>query len=355
MVTPGGPLRDRKVPKTIADRALALGGKGNRIALGIATLDRACRGGPLTGKVIVFGASPGTGKTTLIAQIGHELARRKVWVAILSADEDADGLLIRIGQNERLSREDLEGGNHQSRAVLAGRLRDLSLLLFDADEDEATIELVAAELAHRAKGAPSVLIVDSIQTACANGSTDADNPRARTDAVMLALKRMAKMHGHLVIATSEVSRGWYKNRRDRVDPMAAFKESGGIEYAASMALVMVPVEGHENLVDVLVPKNRMGQKLPFRLKLCFARARFEEVELTTDQEPTPAAKVDGIQAAVVKLLSTRTDLGSKNAVYKVLGGNRNHVLRAIADLIDQGAIANLDGALRLTSIKGGDR
>ncbi len=347
---PSGPMWGL-TPKTPSERALALGARGHRVPLSLSTFDGACRGGPLTGRVIVIGASPGIGKTTLVTQLARELAGRAVWSAILSADEDIDGLLIRIGQQEGLTREHLEGGDDTARRVLADRLRDLPLLLFDADEDDATIELVAAELAFRADGAPSVLIVDSIQTARADGSVDADTPRARVDAVMAALKRAAKMHRHLVIATSEMSRSWYKSRRDRIDPMAAFKESGGIEYGTSAALAMIPVEGHDDLIDVVVPKNRMGQKVPFRLQLNFARAHFTEIALPNEEQKVEA-KQKGVRSAVLELLQKQTNLGSANAVFRVMGGNRVEVLRVVADLVSTGAVVKRDGAYQL-ALNGG--
>ena len=77
-----------------------------------------------------------------------------------------------------------------------------------------------------------MLVVDSVQTCRAFGTDIADNPRARADLVMASFKRVARKLKHIVIATSEVSRGWYRNSNDRIDPLAAFKESGGIEYAA---------------------------------------------------------------------------------------------------------------------------
>jgi predicted ATP-dependent serine protease len=83
-----------------AERALRLGGRGVRIPLGVKTLDRACRGGLLPGKILIVGGAPGAGKTTFVTQKAYELALRGVYVAVLAADEDADGLLIRIGQNE---------------------------------------------------------------------------------------------------------------------------------------------------------------------------------------------------------------------------------------------------------------
>src|SRR4051794_19174673 len=48
--------------KTLAERAANLGVRGQRLPTGLATLDQATRGGPLTGRVISIGGAPGAGK-----------------------------------------------------------------------------------------------------------------------------------------------------------------------------------------------------------------------------------------------------------------------------------------------------
>jgi replicative DNA helicase len=331
---------------SLADRASRLGGRGTRIPLGVKTLDDACRGGLLPGKILIVGGAPGAGKTTFVTQKAHELAKRGVHVAVLAADEDADGLLTRIGQNENLCREDLEDGSDVARANLAQSVRDLPLMLVDAEDEGGTVEAVAEELARRAAKGPSVLIVDSVQTCRAVGTDVADGPRARADLVMLALKRVARQFGHVVIATSEVSRGWYRNSNDRIDPLAAFKESGGIEYGAAIAVAMVNVKGDDDLVDVVIAKNRLGRKDPFRLKLSFVSARFNEVQFPDDDDQTPARRFENVTQQILKLLRKRTDLRSKNAIFRELGGHRREVLEAVDEMMATGVIAVVDGCFR---------
>jgi RecA/RadA recombinase len=336
--------------KTPAVRALLLGNKGVRIPLGIDTLDKACRGGLLTGKVVIIGGAPGAGKTTLAAQKALELAQGGVHVAILAADEEADGLLIRIGQNLSLSREDLESGNDAAKRQLSEWVKPLPLMLFDSDEDEVTIEIVAAELAKGAKGAPSALFIDSIQTARSAGSNSADSPRARADEIMRAVKQAAKQYGHLVIALREVSRGWYRTASDRIDPLAAFKESGGIEYGAAVAIAMANVKGEDDLVDVVIAKNRQGQKPPFRVMLSFARARFSEVPIEPDEpedeDEREAARIEKARNRVLFALAKVSTLTSKTAVCKRARGNRKDNMKAFDELVVEGLVVLVGGAYR---------
>jgi replicative DNA helicase len=337
---------------TPAQRALALCTGGVRIPLGFETLDRACRGGPLAGRVVIVGGAPGAGKTTLVTQIGIDLARRGVAVAIVAADEAADGLLIRVGQNENLDREDLEAGNEQACRELADRLAPLSLALFEGDDNGITIEEASTALAKIAHGGPSVLIVDSVQTARSAGTAEAEGARARANVVMAALKRAARQHGHLVIATSEVSRGWYRNSKDRIDPLAAFKESGGIEYGAGLALAMINVKGQEDLVDVVIAKNRMGQKPPFRLRLNFARARFQEVpievddDIAADEDQREAVRLDKARGRILATLAKVTTLTTKTAVCIRARGNKKENLKAFDELVLEGLVVEVAGVFR---------
>src|SRR5678815_4333812 len=129
-----------------------------------------------------------------------------------------------------------------ARERLAEWCRSVPLILVDGDEDNATIEGTSKELRESAKNKPTVLLVDSAQTA----RTTTELPkgadlRTRVNDVVRVLKRAAKMDGHLVIFSSELAKAAYrsKNQADNVNALSAFKESGDIEYGVSLALVLV--------------------------------------------------------------------------------------------------------------------
>ena len=140
-------------------------------------------------------------------------------------------------------------------------------MLVDGDDLAGSVERIAELLAVRAAGKPAVLVVDSLQTVRAIGTDTAGSPRERVDAVVRALKSMRDRHGFLVVATCELARGAYRSKAlaEQINDLAAFKESGGIEYAAQTALVLRSVPDEPALVDVAVPKNRAYRKDAFRL------------------------------------------------------------------------------------------
>lgn len=275
-----------------ADRARGLGLRGVRLETGLPSLDEATRGGLLSGRVVVLGGAPGAGKTTLALQLGRRYARAGHAVMVLAADEDADGLLIRWGQSEGLVRDDLEAGHDGARRYLAEQVEALAprLGLLDAEDDGSTVESAASALMRMQTDGSRVLIVDSIQTARAAGADDADSPRERIDCVIRALKT-ASRGGALVIATSEMARGYYRSRSsgDATSALASGKESGAIEYAAAMMLALRSVPEEADLVDVGAPKNRLGRATGdaplLRLRLDRDRATFSETALPVDDGP----------------------------------------------------------------------
>lgn len=339
--------------RTPPDRARTLGGQGQRLELAIPALNTCTRGGPRTGKLVVVGGAPGAGKTTLCVQLVLALARAGVLVGILAADEEADGLLIRIGQQLGLQREQLEDGVPDARAALARYLEQIpDLVLVDAEEDTASVEDVSVGLTRRRRAdQPSVLLVDSIQTVRAAGTDAALTDKKRIDLVMAALKRAAKVDGHLVVATSELNRGAYRSSTasENTVGLAAFKESGGVEFGASLALVLRSVKD-DDAVDGEVVKNRLGGALPeFRLTLDRRRALFVEVEKPDVDEMTER-RVRGMATARQKVLNVirkQIDpLRTKEAIWNRSGISRTSCWKVLKELLAEGSVAVVEGVYR---------
>lgn len=275
----------RRPGKSPSERALALGSLGSPLPTTINTIDLATRGGPRPGGVVVLGGPPGSGKTGLLMYLLYVWASRLVPVTVLAADEAADGLLIRVGQQLGLDREALERGDVATLRRLAQALeRWPHLSLFDADDDEAAVEDATYDLLGKTGGGVGVLLVDSIQKVRAAGTDQASDPRQEANAVVKALKVAAK-RGLLVVATSELSRAAYrsKNADELVADIASFKESGGIEHVAHLAMVMRERDG---VFDITMPKNRWGgQKPRLRLAMDPDRASFVEIPVPSDLAP----------------------------------------------------------------------
>ncbi len=325
-----------------ADRARRLGGSCTRLPTGFATLDTCTRGGLPLGKVAVFGGAPGAAKTTTAIDMGYRWARCGVYVGILAADEDASGLLVRFGQLAGFPRASLEDGDAATREAFAKHIDTLSILLADADEEYVSVEDISDELRRRANGSPSVLIVDSIQTVRAKGTQDAP-PRERINAVMVALKRAAKVDGHLVIATCELARGAYRSRdaADHINDLAAFKESGDVEYGAALLLVLRSRPDTTNEYDVSMPKNRLGAKSQFALRLDFNRASLSEISAAPDPKEL-------LRSQILYLFTGQHHaLLFKNQIVEMVGGRKQKVLNAIGELLDEKKLIESSNGIRL--------
>ncbi|MCI0548506.1 MAG: DNA repair protein RadA [Candidatus Rokubacteria bacterium] len=141
-------VEERLAPARPARPALATGNRptpfheiaaedGERVRTGIGELDRVLGGGVVHGSLVLIGGDPGIGKSTLILQACHALARAGAPVLYVSGEESAGQVKLRA---DRLG-------------VAAEHL------YFLAETDLTAVE------AHQAALKPAVLVVDSIQTA----------------------------------------------------------------------------------------------------------------------------------------------------------------------------------------------
>jgi KaiC/GvpD/RAD55 family RecA-like ATPase len=299
-------------PLSLADRARRMfAAPVVRMATGLPTLDTACRGGLGVPRLVVVGGAPGAGKTSLCVWLGWQWARGGATVGMLAIDEGPEGIVKRVSQLEGLDLGKLEGADEAERETLAGRLDALPMLAGDESE---TIEQFCSRLreyASRRQGLaqPGVLIVDSAQTARVERGEYAADVRTRVGLVVQAAKRAAHTHGWLVLLTSELARAAYRSQAsaDETNPLAAFKESGAVEYGAETALVLRNVAGGDGAIDVTVAKNRGYLKEAFRLEMDRQSTAFREVELPAAgaRSRKPAASVEDDGAEVRRALLER--------------------------------------------------
>lgn len=313
---------------TPADRVRSLAALGSvvRLPTNIATLDRACRGGLPTRRLVVVGGAPGAGKTSLATAWAWQWAKHGVPVGVLAVDEGPEGTIARIAQLEGIEPERIEERDPATLERLAGVLDASALILADGEDTAGNVEALAELVAKAAEetSGVGVLVVDSIQTVRAAGTESVDSPRERVDAVVRALKSVRDRFGLLVIATCELARGAYRSRNlaEAINDLAAFKESGSVEYAAQTALVLRSVPDEASLIDVTVPKNRAYRREPFRLRMDHATTAFEEVEMPAEPSSAgprrPTDTLDRDAAELRKLLVVAPGINGARAVRTAL-------------------------------------
>jgi DNA repair protein RadA/Sms len=135
-----------------------------RTPTGVAEFDRVLGGGLVRGSVVLVGGDPGTGKTTLLTQVGDRVARAGGQVLYVTAEESVRQTKLRA---ERL------GATSPGLMVLA----------------ENDLDVIAETVSRRP---PSVLVVDSIQTVYRPDVASAPGSVAQVRECAAALVRLAK-------------------------------------------------------------------------------------------------------------------------------------------------------------------
>lgn len=314
----------------IVERLRSVQNQGPRIPTGISELDRLCRGGIRPGKVLVLGGAPGAGKTTLAVQIAANLARAGVSVGWLAVDEEAAGIDARLLQSLGVNRDLAEEPDDKTIEFAAANLAGLPLHI----SEEATVEEIFAQLCESSEEGRRAVFIDSVQTARTDRSESIDNVRERINDVIKTAKALAVRHKAILVMTSELSRGSYRSRKrdDQVEDLAAFKESGSIEYAGQVLVVLRSGED-DTTVHANIPKCRIGRKGSFDLILNYDRATFSVH--TVD----PMAQWNEHVRQVLEAVQTIPGIGTKELA-DLTGRRKDDVMGALDELTQSGKVVD---------------
>jgi DNA repair protein RadA/Sms len=150
-----------------------------RLPTGFAELDRALGGGLVPGSAVLIGGDPGIGKSTLLLQAAGRMARAGHRVAYVSGEEAADQV----------------------------RLRARRLGLADAPVQLAAATSVRDILTTMGQGAaPTLLVIDSIQTMHSDQLEGAPGTVSQVRAASLELISWAKTSGTALILVGHVTK-----------------------------------------------------------------------------------------------------------------------------------------------------
>jgi hypothetical protein len=234
-------------------------------------------------------------------------------VGILSIDEEAGDLATRFAQRRGFSRSDCEVRDSTTLDKIEEAVDGLHLVIYR--DPETTIEAAAEDLAKYMtendikRGA---LFVDSVQTVTSRALQGNETPLIRVTANVKAIRAMAIAHKLIVIATSETSRAFYRaaDEADKLDKIAAGKESGALEYAGRLMMYMNNVGGSPDLLKVEITKNKLGPKAEFFWKIDRLKQTLSEVER---QDDAPSAVATGFikkAAAVHQIIIDHPEIGT---------------------------------------------
>lgn len=257
-------------PDDMIARLRRLQNQGPAHPTGLPPLDKALRGGLREEKLMIVGGAPGAGKTALVRQVGDYMCRTGVAVGWLASDEEPSAIDGRRLQAIGVPRATAEQPDEATLELAAKVLSPLPFVIYDVSEGW-TIERAFTDLARRYPNHPRLVIGDSVQTVRTERTASIDSERKQIDDVMMTAKALARSPATraMVAFTSELGRGSYRSElsAETTSDLAAFKESGGIEYYGHILIVLRSVKEEGAYVDATMPKNRLGPKVDFLLVL----------------------------------------------------------------------------------------
>lgn len=159
-----------------------------RMATGIAELDRALGGGFVEGSATLIGGDPGIGKSTLLLQAAASLARKGLAVAYISGEEAADQVRLRARR--------LGLGDAPVMLGAATSVRDILTTLGDGPAGKQPA----------GGGAPALLVIDSIQTMHSDLIEGAPGTVSQVRASAQELIRFAKERGTALVLVGHVTK-----------------------------------------------------------------------------------------------------------------------------------------------------
>ncbi len=263
---------------------------------GFSHLNRVING--LSPGLILLGAMPSTGKTTLAKQIADTVVERHKDAACLFVSLEQSKEELRIKTLSRLSgveNRDMQRGRLDAGEDGWGKVAEAKasfaeyadrMLIVEGDRLTTVdrIRLAALQLRQKTQAGRLLIVVDYLQILPVE--RDFGDIRQKVNFVTSELRRIGRDLDAPVLAIASVNRAAYDKAKGALD---AFKESGDVEFSADVALVMVEdkdkKKGDENYLGVMrnyrrvfldVVKNRNGEKARIELLFFPAVSRFRE-------------------------------------------------------------------------------
>lgn len=238
---------------------------------GFVDLDRLLDGGLRARDLHVLAAPPGAGKTYLIGQVAQWLASEipVLWIAT-EIDEETQAarlaaLLVPCRPSEIIDRR-------VDPLVAAERAAKLRIHVAELDPYQTIDPIVRISEyvagMRETYGSCPAIVVDYLQMLAAN--PDFDHVRHAVGRHAYVLRQMARTLDVPVLAVSSTARSHYgraaSDLSDATDPrawLAAAKESGDVEFAAAVLMVLETGEPDDNGVAparLILPKVRRGER-----------------------------------------------------------------------------------------------
>lgn len=260
------------------------------IPTGFHDLDIALNGGMYPGQLIIVGGRPGMAKTAFMMQLAHNMDRwERVtradprWAMVFSSEMTLAGIMWRsiaetTGIPSKLIKSGFGLSSHQKTNIVQ-QMRDMAQMNIWINDASRPAMKDVREQVERYKDAHDARLVlfDYIEQA-GDEQTKGGNEEGRIAYVAAELKSIAKDCEVSMVGLSQVNRG-VESRVDKMPTMADLRHSGRIEQEADIVILLyredyyieqgtmtTPTPGKAGTCDVIVAKNRDGERGVFPLK-----------------------------------------------------------------------------------------
>lgn len=250
-------------------------GNGNApkgVPTGFRDLDTLLGGGLLPGQLIIIGARPAMGKSTLAIDIArHAAIRHKLPTGVFSLEMSRHELITRILASEAgVALQDLRTGKvtEEDWAKLARSANDMdgAPLYLDDTVNQSLMEIRAKARRLKQRHDLRLIVIDYLQlmTVAAMGETrKSGNRQEEVGELSRGLKLLAKELEVPVIAASQLNRG-PEQRTDKRPGLSDLRESGSVEQDADLVILLHREDYYDKEserageADFIVAKHRNG-------------------------------------------------------------------------------------------------
>lgn len=259
-------------------------------------LDRQLGGGFRPGELIILGGRPGSGKTALLLQVAHNVARNNDPVLVFSGEMSMTSLVER-GFSEMtgipmhdLRRKTIPQPMFERLMSVSERMANMPVAIDDTSGLTTAQMMVRAQRFQRKHGL-GLIVFDYLELA---GDQNKQGDTARLGMISRQLKHIARSLDVPFLALSQLSRN-VENRTPPIPRMSDLRQSGSIEADADIVLLLyrhdyyvgqgqVDFDGaKEGIADIYVGKQRNGADGMVSVHFDSASMRFLNIDHIHEQ------------------------------------------------------------------------
>ena len=243
------------------------------IPTGFSNIDKKI-GGFKQGELIIIGGRPGMGKSTLAIQIAIQISRAMHKVLYINLNTSRECMANKlIAQLEDISLDELQNGTFRNNpevdinsAIASSEELNLSVVedCFKMDDFEGVVN----------KEKPEIVLIDFLELMTAGMA----KTRKNLDAVVMAIKRIARENGIVIIALSQLRKNLVNRYGDCKPQLADLLGNGIIEESASKVFLLYRPEYYDitedcygnsvvGLIEANMVLNKYGKPGVFKFKV----------------------------------------------------------------------------------------